>query len=163
MTETHQTGGGASYEKPIRERFSPGPAVAFGAAAGTVSYAYIGPRGKRGMVRDITARITAAFVGTTSVPEITVGSAASSVGSLNAEYARFRMGTAAATGYGTDPGVRRASQVSGGLNVYEDFTGHVKLATAFIPADTVFVITLVEGDGGSEAGTAFVWVDIDWF
>lgn len=156
--------GGASYERPIRERFyAPGGVVQFGADAETVSYTFIGPKGKKGWVRDITIHITEAMVGTTTVPEILVEATASALGAVVGTYARFRLGTAAGTGYGTDPAVRRASIVSGGAKTFEDFTGHVKLMTTYIPADTAFIITLLAGSGGSETGAGIVAVDTDWY
>jgi hypothetical protein len=113
-------------------------------------------------VRDIDVYITASMVGTTTVPEICVGSSQG-----DASYARFRLGTAVGTGYAaTAP--RRASVVGGftledGTPVYEDYTGHVKMATAVIPADTAFFISRVAGTGGSPAGTGSSRVIIDWY
>lgn len=147
------------YDEAVREYVSI-PSTAFGAASGTATRKHIGPKGKKGLVRDIYLDITVAMVGTTTVPEIDVGTA-----SGDYSYARFRLGSAAGTGYGT--GSKRASQVAGfkgnGQNLtYEDFTGHVKMATDYIPADTEFVITAAEGVGGSPAGTAVTTVVIDW-
>lgn len=140
------------------------PSAAFGAT--TDSFSIIGPFGKRGIVRDIEQSITAAMVGTTTVPEIRVGTAASAN-----EYARFRLGSAAGTGYGT--GVQRATVVGGqtlmdGTPAFEDFTGHVVLgsthvSTSLIPANTAAVITRVAGTGGVPAGTGVTRVTIDWF
>ena len=151
------------YDDAIREVYDL-PSAAFGAT--TDSASIIGPKGRRGVVRDIEVRITAAMVGTTTVPEVRVGTAASAN-----EYARFRLGTAAGTGYGT--GVQRASQVGGntlidGTPSFEDFTGHVVLgstqvAASVIPADVAAVITRQAGTGGTPAGTGVVRVTIDWF
>lgn len=143
----------------IRERYT-FPSSAFGAT--TVNQTWVGPKGRKGIVRDISVYITASMVGTTTVPEVTVGTASAAV-----EYARFRLGTSATSGYTNSPAVRRATQVAGnsgnGTNVVlEDFTGHVKLGTDYIPADTAFVMSTVAGTGGSPAGTGIVQIDIDW-
>jgi hypothetical protein len=156
-----------SYANPF-ERFvwqSPG-IVQFGADNETVSYTLVGPPGKRGLVRDIMIHITEAMVGTTTVPEILVEATASALGAIVGTYARFRLGTAAATGYGTSPAVRRARSLvtgNGDAQTYEDFTGHVKLETTYIPADTAYLITLLAGAGGTETGAGQVFVFIDWY
>lgn len=132
---------------------------AFGAT--TASKSYIGPKGKRGYVRDIEVFLTADAVGTTTVPEVTVGSAATLV-----EYARFRLGTTAILGYTAAATPKRARSLvtgNGSAQTFEDFTGHVKLETTYIPADTAFVISGVAGTGGSPAGTGYHRVEIDWF
>lgn len=148
------------YDDPIREVYTL-PSAAFGATTDTLSI--IGPKGKKGLVRDIEVHLTADAVGTTAVPEIDVGTSSGDV-----SYARFRLGTAAGTGYTAAGGPYRASVVGGytlqdGSPVYEDYTGHVKMSTAFIPADTVAVITRKQGSGGTPAGTGVVRVTIDWF
>lgn len=147
-----------SYEQPRTEVYIQ-PSTAFGAT--TETQTYIGPKGRTGYVRDIDIDITADMVGTTTVPEIDVGSASGLV-----EYARFRLGTTAVAGYTVAQGAsRRASQVAlnnFGSSLYEDYTGHVKMATARIPADTAFVITRKAGTGGAPAGTGRSRVIIDW-
>jgi hypothetical protein len=133
------------------------PAQNFGNS--TITHNVIGPPGKFGMVMDIMADVTTAMVGTTTVPEIDVGT-----GSGDTSYARYRLGTAAGTGYGT--GVHRARQESITGNpppVLNDYSGHVALETAQIPANTAFVITLKAGTGGAPAGVADVMVRIKWF
>jgi hypothetical protein len=80
-----------SYDVPIRETYSI-IAAAFGAA--TISKKYQGPPGKVGLVRDIRVGLTAAAVGTTSVPEVDVGSAIA-----DSSYARMLLGTSAIAGY----------------------------------------------------------------
>lgn len=157
-----------SYDKPYSRETITFPAAAFGAA--TVSRRILGPRGKSGTVRDVRYYPTADAVGTTSVPEITVGSAASTAGgALFTEYARFRLGTSAVAGYAAASGPYRARALAatgphtGGVPPFlSDFASHVQLETAKIPANTVAVITLVAGVGGSPAGTGTVEVDIDW-
>src|SRR5437588_9648801 len=69
----------------------------------TLTFNYVGPFGKEGHVEDIIVDVTTAMVGTGTVPEIDVGTA-----SGDPSYARYRLGTAPGTGYGT--GVKRASQ-----------------------------------------------------
>lgn len=161
-----------SYDKAERIRYelAGGVIVQFGAAGETIGYTYKGPKGKKGLVRDIEARVTETMVGTTEVPEVNVGSALSTNDGttkvLYKEYGRFRLGTTAAAGYATSTAVRRARSLTAGNPtppVLNDFTGHVALETDFIPADTIFFITLVEGLDGTEAGAGVVAVEIDWF
>lgn len=144
----------------IRERYTI-PSVAFGAT--TTSQTFKGPWGRKGIVRDITVYITADMVGTTTVPEVTVGSAAGLV-----EYGRFRLGTTAIAGYTTaQDACRRASNIVGnkgnGSNLtLSDYAGHVSLGTDYIPKDTNFVISGKAGVGGVPAGTGIIHVDVDW-
>lgn len=149
----------ASYDSPITEEYFI-PSAAFGAT--TDATRIIGPKGRKGYVRDIMVDITASMVGTTTVPEIAVGATSGAT-----EYARFRLGTSATSGYAATA-VFRASQVGGntltdGSPAYEDYTGHVKLSTAVIPADTQIFITRTAGVGGTPAGTGTTRVIIDWF
>ncbi|HNX05007.1 MAG TPA: hypothetical protein PKI32_05870 [Opitutales bacterium] len=147
------------YNDPITEEYFI-PSAAFGAT--TDATRIVGPKGRKGYVSDIMVDVTASMVGTTTVPEIVVGATSGS-----SEYARFRLGTSATAGYAATA-VFRASQVGGntlvdGSPVYEDYTGHVKMSTAAIPADTQIFITRVAGTGGSPAGTGTTRVTIDWF
>jgi hypothetical protein len=147
-----------SYANPIRTTHK-SAVGAFGATTATESY--IGPKGRRGIVRDIEVHLTADAVGTTTVPEVDVGNA-----SGDTSYARFRLGTAAGAGYTAVSMPKRArSLVAGNPTppVLNDFPGHVALETAFIPADTPFVITNKQGSGGAPAGTGYSVVTIDWF
>lgn len=147
--------------------------IQFGADGEAKSYEFIGPVGKKGLVRDIEVRITEAMVGTTTVPEVGVGDAASDLGSLDNEYGRFRLGTTAILGYGTSPTVRRASAYVDSIKEVAaatlpgrqstDYSEHVALEKAFIPADTIFFISLVPGSGGTETGAGMIAVEIDWF
>lgn len=132
---------------------------AFGAT--TASKKYIGPKGKKGYVRDIEVFLTADAVGTTTVPEVAVGATSAST-----EYARWRLGTTAILGItAASTPARARSLVTGNPTppVLSDFTAHVQLETALIPADTAFFITGVAGTGGSPAGTGYHRVEIDWF
>lgn len=158
-----------SYDNPIRIRYSTGPTpIQFGADNETVSYTYQGPKGRKGLVRDIEVRATEDMVGTTTVPEVTVGSAASALGAILAEYARFRLGNTAISGYiAATVGTLRARLLAttittAGKPTLTDFAGHILLETDYIPADTEFTITLVAGSGGSETGAGEVAVEIDW-
>lgn len=149
-----------TYDTPWVEEYAQ-PSSAFGAT--TETQAHIGPKGKRGLVRDIEVDITADMVGTTAVPEIDVGLTSGST-----EYARFRLGTAIGTGYLATSTARRATQVAGNggsaaLPALSDYAGHVALATTYIPADTQFLITRKLGVGGTPAGTARSVVRIEWF
>lgn len=165
------------YDTPIRTRYaiSPTTPLQFGAEGETAAYEFIGPKGKRGLVRDIEIEVTENMVGTTTVPEINVGAAASSAGTPSVDYARWRLGTAAGTGYTTSvsPNPLRASSL---VNSYNEvgaatlpgkqstrFTEHVALEKAFIPADTPFFISFREGVDGTETGAGRVAVEIEWF
>lgn len=154
-----------TYDQPWRE-FYIQASSAFGAT--TESSQYYGPKGKKGLVVDIDIYITATMVGTTTVPEIAVGSAAAvAAGTTFREYGLFKLGTTAVAGYAqTAP--YRASTVGGNTLMddtptFTDFTAHVQLRTAYIPADTIFFITRVAGTGGTPAGTGPSRVIIDWF
>lgn len=150
------------YDNPQREVYVI-PSSAFGAANENV--AFKGPAGKVGLVRDIAVEITADMVGTTTVPEIRVGSSAQAN-----DYARYRLGTTAIAG-NTAAGTpyRAKSLVAGPANtggvppVLNDFAGHVALETARIPADATFFISGTVGVGGVPAGTARREITIDWF
>ncbi|WP_213287588.1 hypothetical protein [Bradyrhizobium sp. sGM-13] len=146
------------YDQPIVEVYESATG-AFGAV--TASKKYISPPGKRGVVRDIEVFLTADAVGTTAVPEVAVGATQGS-----AEYARWRLGTAVGTGLTAAATPKRArSLVEGNGNppVSNDFSGHVRLETTYIPADTPFFITGVAGVGGTPAGTGYHRVRIEWF
>lgn len=165
-----------SYADAERIRYVVGndTAIQFGADGEAKSYTFIGPKGKKGLVRDIEVRITEDMVGTTTVPEVGVGDAASDLGSLDNEYGRFRLGSAIGTGYtaaGT-PIIRASSlvqsvnEVGAATNPGKQstrYSEHVALEKAFIPADTAFFISLVPGSGGTETGAGMVAVEIDWF
>lgn len=152
-----------SYDLPSRREVYYLPSGTYGAT--TVSKTIVGPAGKKGTVRDILMIPSADNVGTTTVPEITVGSAAGLV-----EYARFRLGTTAILGYTSAAGPRRARALAlnaagyngGSAPALSDFAGHVALETAKIPADTAFVISGKAGVGGSPAGTFEAYVTVDW-
>lgn len=151
-----------SYDLPIRESYAL-QSAAYGAT--TASVAIVGPAGKTGFVRDIEFRPSADCVGTTTVPEITVG-----VGVGTTEYARMRLGTSAVAGYTAAQGPRRAKSLvlAGGGNgapppVLNDYPGHVALETARLPADTPFVVTGKAGVGGAPAGTFSAVVIVEWF
>lgn len=151
------------YNNPTTETYV-FPSSAFGAS--TESRKILGPKGMKGLVRDIRTYITADCVGTTTVPEINVGTA-----SGDFTYARHRLGTTATAGNtaaGTPYRARAlcatAQGNTGGVPpALSDFTGHVALETASIPADTVFVISRIAGTGGTPAGTGITEVVIDWF
>ena len=157
-----------SYDTPKKETYV-FPSSAFGAA--TESRKMLGPKGKKGIVRDIRVYLTADAVGTTTVPEIDVGSAASAVGAIVAEYARFRLGTSAVAGYTAANTPYRARALCEGAvgntggkpPAVTDYPGHVQLELAQIPADTPFFITRVAGAGGAPAGTGITEVEIDWY
>lgn len=146
-----------SYDNPIKTRYYM-PSSAYGATAAQVKI--IGPKGMKGIVRDIEFIPTADCVGTTTVPEIAVGATAGA-----AEYARFRLGTAVGTGYTSAQGTRRARALTNANPppTLTDFAAHVLLETASIPADTNVFLSGVAGVGGSPAGTFSAYVDIEWF
>lgn len=167
-----------SYERvgcqTVRYSVGNDTAIQFGADGEAKSYVFIGPPGKKGLVRDIEVRVTEDMVGTTTVPEVNIGDAASDLGSLDSEYGRFRLGSTAILGYTAAgvPVIRAASLVDSvnepGAAVLPgrqstDFSEHVVLEKAFIPADTAFYISLVPGSGGTETGAGAIAVEIDWF
>jgi hypothetical protein len=164
-----------SYEHPLREEYIFNDAT-FGAT--TVAHNVEGPKGCTGYVRDIIVDVAVALVGTTTVPEIDVGTT-----SGDFTYGRYRLGTTAILGYGT--GIHRAGQeaITGNPpRTLADYTGHVVLdggpygttgsvfggssTTTYplgrIPKDTAFVITCTAGVGGTPAGGGIVRVHIDW-
>lgn len=165
-----------SYDKAERIRYTfgatPQVALQFGAAGETVAYEFIGPKGKKGIVRDIEIEVTEAMVGTTTVPEINVGSAATVAATPSVDYARWRLGTAAGTGYATSVNTLRASSLIQSYNEVDAttnpgkqstrFSEHVVLEKDYIPADTLFYISFREGVDGSETGAGRVAVEIDW-
>lgn len=152
-----------SYDTPHREVYYL-PSSAYGAT--TASKTIKGPKGKKGIVRDIVVLPTADMVGTTTVPEVTVGASAGAV-----DYARFRLGSAAGTGYTSAGGPYRARALatsgqgwSGGKPpALSDYAGHIALETAQIPNDTNFVISGKAGVGGAPAGTFEAYVHVDWY
>lgn len=147
------------YDRPQREEYYL-PSSAYGAATG--SKTIVGPAGKKGLVTEILVIPSADMVGTTTVPEVTVGTVAGST-----EYARFRLGSAAGVGYAAAAGPKRARSVANPKNgappMQNDFPGHVALETAQIPADTPFVIAGKAGVGGAPAGTFEAYVTVDWY
>jgi hypothetical protein len=163
-----------TYDNPWREIYDTGvTTIQFGADSEEKAYEFIGPKGKKGLVRDIEIEVTEDMVGTTTVPEINVGDAAAAVGSLDHEYARFRLGGTAILGYiatTLSPNPIRASSLidtnnapGAGGKQSTDYSEHVVLERDFIPADTPFFISLVPGSGGTETGAGRVRVTIDWF
>jgi hypothetical protein len=147
-----------SYDQvSVREQYN---LVSGTYGATTASTKIKGPKGKRGIVRDIMVTITADCVGTTTVPEVAVGATQGA-----AEYARFRLGTAVGTGYTAAQGVRRARGMTTGNPTpptLTDFAAHVLLETADLPADTDVFISGVAGVGGTPAGTFSAVVFVDW-
>ncbi len=167
-----------TYDVPHKERYSL-LGAAFGGAK--VTRQFQGPPGKKGLVRDIVANVTVAMAGTTSVPEIRVGTADS-----DNSFARWLMGTTATAGLAAGEYRARSLCASAQGRTGEkpqqlnDFANHIFLegnngngnvagvvgdgkTFIFIPPDTAFFITGVAGVGGSPAGTADAYVDIDWF
>lgn len=166
-----------TYDVPKSERFT---ILGFAFGAATASRNFQGPPGKKGLVRDIVINVTTGMVGTTSVPELRVGTAAS-----DNSFARWLLGTTAILGLGAGEFRARAlctnaqSRFGDRPMQLNDFANHIFLegnngsgaatipGTAplftYLPADTAFFITGVAGVGGAPAGTADVYVDIDWF
>src|SRR5215212_654464 len=147
-----------SYDAPIKTREYM-PSGTYGATAAQVKI--VGPKGMKGIVRDIEFIPTADCVGTTTVPEIAVGATAGS-----AEYARWKLGTTATAGYTSAQGTRRARSLTTGNPTpptLSDFAAHIQLETASIPADTIIFLSGVAGTGGSPAGTFAAFVEIEWF
>ena len=147
----------AHYANPETEVYESATG-AFGAA--TTTRTYIGPKGKKGLVRDIEIFLTADAAGSTAVPEVDVGTS-----SGDTSYARWRLGTTATAGITAASTPQRARSLVVGTPIpprLSDFPNHVELETAFIPADVAFVITMKQGSG-TPAGTGTSRVTIDWF
>lgn len=152
-----------SYDNPERIIYEI-PSAAFGAT--TAALAFQGPPGKTGYVRNINVEVTASMVGTTSVPEVDVGTA-----SGDFTYARFRLGSTAIAGYASTASPLNAGYLvgtapgnTGGVpRALNDYAGHIALETARLPANTPFFITGTAGVGGTPAGTGRIEVQIDWF
>lgn len=169
------------YDNPGAERY----AILGGTFSAIFNRTFQGPPGRKGFVRDIVLCVTTTIVGTTSVPEIRVGSVLS-----DNSFARFMLGTTAVAGYAAGS-VRARSlcqnaqgRTGGNAAMLNDFAGHICLegnnglgsvaipVTATdagvglnflqIPADTAFFITGVAAVGAA-AGVADIYVDIDWY
>lgn len=165
-----------NYDGAVTERY-----LTLGTTLGAtkVTRSWLGHPGKKGIVRDILVNVTTALVGTTSVPEIRVGTADS-----DNSYARWMLGTTAVAGLGLGTyrartlAANAAGRTGGKAIQLNDFAGHIELegnngsgtvSTAsdvngflYIPADTAFFITAVIAVGAA-AGVADVYVDIDWW
>lgn len=166
-----------TYDAPRHERYAL-LGSAFG--GGTLSRTLLGLSGRKGLVRDMLATVTVAMVGTTTVPELRVGTAASDL-----SCGRWILGTTATAGLAAGAYRARtlasnaAGRTGGRATQLQDFPHHVVLegndgsgspaiaadanGFAYLPADTAFFITGVAGVGGTPAGTADVYVDIEWF
>jgi len=162
------------YDAPKTERYS----LLGLSLAANASRDFKGPPGKKGIVRDIVVNVTTALVGTTSVPEIRVGSAAN-----DSSFARWLLGTSAIAGYGLgDYRARSLCQNAQGRTgsramQLNDFANHIALegnngsnapavaadanGFAYLPADTSFFISGFAGVG-TPAGVIDGYVDIDW-
>jgi hypothetical protein len=149
-----------AYNDPQREEYI-FPSTAFGVT--TESKVYQGPPGKVGLVRDIMTSLSVAASGTTSVPEIDVGTVAGDF-----TYARHRLGTTAILGnVAGEFRARSLAMTAQGRTgsappALNDYAGHVALETARIPADTPFTITRTAGVG-APAGTGDSIVFVDWY
>lgn len=145
-----------AYDLPIRETYGEGfGAITLNSAAPSMTV--IGPKGCVGFVRDLIAEVTTSLQGTTTVPELQVGTS-----SGDFTYGRHRLGTTASLGYGV--GVHRASQKAWTGNpprTLTDFAGHVQLDTARIPADTAFTCNVIVGVG-TPLGVLRVLFVIEW-
>jgi hypothetical protein len=153
----------STYDVPYIETYYI-PSSAYGAT--TAAKTFIGPAGRVGLVTDILVLLSATAVGTTTVPEIDVGTA-----SGDFTYARFRLGTTATAGYNSSASPLRARSIAGtapgntGGNppALSDYTGHIALETTRLPANTNFVITQTQGVGGTPAGTWEAYIVVKWF
>jgi hypothetical protein len=111
-----------SFEVSEMELYSWPTDATFGAT--TVSHQLVGPKGKAGFVRNIEVDVTTTLVGTTTVPEVQVGIAASDF-----TYGRYRLGFTAISGY-TAPGrySARNELITGNPpRVATDYASHVVL------------------------------------
>lgn len=156
-----------SYDTPQQRTYSYTDAT-FGGTG--VTHNVKGPKGCVGYVRDIEVDITTSLVGTTTVPEIQVGTS-----SGDSTYGRYRLGSTAILGYGTGSKVASQEAITGNPpRNLQDFAHHVELdgypldttnnrqPLGRIPADTAFTIVSLAGTGGSPAGGGNVRVIIEW-
>jgi hypothetical protein len=126
-----------------------------------------GPPGKKGLVKDILVSVSTTLVGTTTVPEVNVGTArATPVRSLPSMPASVsapprRLGYDTTTGAALRARSLATTITSTGKPTLTDYTAHILLETDYIPKDTAFFISLVKGVG-SAAGAGDVYVFIDW-
>jgi hypothetical protein len=145
-----------SYDLPVTEYYGESLGAQATGTAFTINVE--GPKGRVGLVRDFEVEVTSSITATT-IPEIDVG-----ISSGDFSYGRFRLGTNVSTAYAL--GIQRASQIVtgpwNGLNPHtmSDFSGHISLGTALIPANTAIVVSSTTSSGG---GAIRVKVQIDWF
>lgn len=125
---------------------------AFG--GGTITKYIQGPKGKRGRVTYVNANATVSFVGTATPGAVQVGVA----GALT-KFANMPMGAAGA-GTAANASVVASDYASGltGSNP----SSEPATPYQFIPEDTQAVITLLAPTGGAPAGTADVFIKIEW-
>jgi hypothetical protein len=167
-----------NYSDPVAERYVTLGATAFNGGTAVLG-SWLGYPGKKGIVRDILARVTTGMAGTTSVPEVRVGTASS-----DNSFARWLLGTTAILGLVAGTYRARtlcqnaAGRTGGTATQLQDFAHHITLegndgggtvsnaadtrGFAYIQADTAFFITGIVGVG-TPAGVADVYVDIDWW
>jgi hypothetical protein len=110
-----------SYNLSDVQEYSWGLDSTFGGTS--VTHNIVGPKGKIGLVRDISCDVTTAMVGTSTVPEIDLG-----LTSGDYTFGRYRLGTAIGTGYAVGPHIASQEPITGNPpRTLNDFTGHVVL------------------------------------
>jgi hypothetical protein len=138
------------YDKPkrIRHYFSSHDFGA-GAFAGSLK----GPAGHKGRIADIgLSHITETFTNTTLPAYIRLGTSGDAD-----KYAEFDCATAAATN------TRVASQDDTDAFKNDDGTYAATTEQAVLPPDTQIEVTGTAPTGGTPAGIAEFFVDIDWY
>lgn len=89
----------------------------------SVTHYIVGPKGKVGYVRDLFVDVVTSLTGSTTVPELQVGTS-----SGDTTFGRYRLGTATGTPYGVGPHRASAEAITGNPpRTLADFAGHVVL------------------------------------
>lgn len=129
-----------SYSNPINGAHN-FPLMDFGDAAGDTTHRIAGPAGKKGRLQSIAVATAEAFVCPTTPATVLVGTP-----SDPDAYGQLEIATATANNV-----------------VFNDGDDTDAIIDADIPADTVVLVTLVEGTGTGLTGQGFPTVYIDWY
>lgn len=133
-----------AYERSEAALYQWGQDATFGAT--TVTHEIVGPRGKVGLVRDLSVDITTSIVGTTFVPEICVG-----LSSGDITFGRYCLGTTASTAY-TLLGMRTASDELITTMPPRSLSDYAPARTSFTTGPRLFLDGYPYSTGGSITG-----------
>ena len=137
-----------NYNEPQTETYT-FPNLAFG--NNTATFNLIGPKGRRGLVKDIIVDISLGMVGTSSVPEIDVGTTSGDV-----SYAQYRLGTSPILGYTSTSTPKRATQEAITGNpppALNDFPGHVALEKSPMSLSRINTRTIIMARPDADGST----------